>query len=253
MREDWKSEEIRRRKEEEAKEERRPEDEKEREKRWQILLEQATTSTVSLPTETMDITPTSTREDGALFKEKVPKFRRLEGGEDIEAYFTGFERHLESYKVPKNQWTLKLVPLLSSDANEVYATMDPESIGEYDTVKSALFCHYRVTQSTYRQKIDQLKRKSGETWTVCGRRLLNLMKRWAANCNSVEEVLDLMAMDHISKLIPRQIATWVRDRSPASLDEATTWVDDFINNRGWNWDVLSEDEHWKRKPFHRDE
>ena len=79
------------------------------------------------------------------------------------------------------------------------------------------------------------------------------MKRWAANCNSVEEVLDLMAMDHISKLMPRQITTWVRDRSPVSFDEATTWADDFINNRGWNWDVLSEDEHWKRKPFRQDE
>ena len=120
--------------------------------------------------------------------------------------------------------------ILFSCVNEVYATMDPESIGEYDTVVSALFCHYRVTQSTYRQKIDQLKRKNGETWTVCGRRLLNLLKRWAANCNSVEEVLDLMAMDHITKLMPRQIATWVRGRSRASLDEATTWADDFINN-----------------------
>ena len=60
-------------------------------------------------------------------------------------------------------------------------------------------------------------------------------------------------MDHISKLMPRQIATWVRDRSPASFDETTTWADYFINNRGWNWDVLSEDEHWKRKPFCRDE
>ena len=59
-------------------------------------------------------------------------------------------------------------------------------------------------------------------------------------------------MDHISKLMPRQIATWVIDSSPASLNEATTWADDFINNRGWNWDVLSEDEHWKRKSFRRD-
>ena len=77
---------------------------------------------------------------------------------------------MECYSLPRHQWTRNLIPILPPEATQVYVQLDTESRQDYDTLKGALFGHYRITRETYRQKMDQFRRKTEETWSMCARR-----------------------------------------------------------------------------------
>ena len=64
---------------------------------------------------------------------------------------------------------------------------------DYASLRKALFAHYSITRSTYRQKMDQLRRQQGETWTVSGKRYKNLVIKWLDGCETVEDVVELLA------------------------------------------------------------
>ncbi len=110
----------------------------------------------------------------------VPKFRKLELGEDVESYFCAFEAHMDDYSVRKQWWTKHLAPILNPDASAVYTAMESEERRNYDKLKETLLDHYSVDKSTYRLKLDQFKRLSGETWLICAKRCKGLVRRWAA-------------------------------------------------------------------------
>ena len=146
--------------------------------------------------------------------ERIVTFRRLEKGEDVETSFAAFEAHMECYSLPRHQWTRNLIPILSPEATQVYLQLDTESRQDYDTLKGALFGHYRIPKETYRQKMDQFRWKTEETWSMCARRHNNLAIKWVGGCITGTEVLELVSTDALLKLMPRQMATHVRDGNP---------------------------------------
>ena len=171
-------------------------------------------------------------------RDKVPKFRKLEVEEDVDSYLGAYEAHMDSYSVPRTQWSKHLAPILNPDATEVYMAMESEDRKNYDSLKEALYAHYNMNKETYRRKMEQLRRKLGESWTVCGKRYKSLVRKWISGCETVEDIVELLAVDAITRLMPRPVANHVKDRSPTALAEATKLADDFIRNRGWNYDQL---------------
>ena len=172
--------------------------------------------------------------------ERIATFRRLEKGEDVETYFAAFEAHMECYSLPRHQWTRNLIPILPPEATQVYVQLDTESRQDYDILKGTLFGHYRITRETYRQKMDQFRRKTEETWSMCARRHNNLAIKWTGGCTTVTEVLELVSTDALLKLMPRQMATHVRDGKPKTLEAAANLADDFVITRGWTYNVVTE-------------
>ncbi len=43
--------------------------------------------------------------------------------DDIEAYLVTFERIMEAYKIPKEQWTYYLAPQLTGKAQQAFAAL----------------------------------------------------------------------------------------------------------------------------------
>ena len=73
-----------------------------------------------------------------------------------------------------------LAPLLDPEVYRVYVNLNEDVRIKYDKVKNALFQHYQVILVTYRLKLDNLKRKSGEIWVSMISRGKNLSKKWLA-------------------------------------------------------------------------
>lgn len=127
----------------------------------------------------------------------------------MEAYFTAFEAHMESYSLTRNLWNRHLVPVFPPEATQVYVVLDTDIRQDYNTHKTALFSHYRITRETYRQRMDQLRRKSEETWNTCGRRHLNLTMKWGECHTTAKEWADLVSTEAIISLMPKQMATYM--------------------------------------------
>ncbi len=182
----------------------------------------------------------------------VPTFRKLELDEDVESYFWAFEAHMDSYSVRKQWWTKHLAPILNPDASAVYTAMEFEEQRNYGKLKETLLDHYSVDKSTYRLKLDQFKRLSGETWLICAKRCKGLVKRWAADCDSVDAVLELVSLDIVTKLMPRPVANHVKDSKPMTVGEAAKLADNFMRHRDWNYCQPEESERNKPRSWRKD-
>ena len=168
----------------------------------------------------------------------------------VVSYFIGFETHYENYGVNKSQWPLKLVPLLSPSALDVYSTLNATDRKDYDKVKKALFRHFQVSRATYGRKIDELARKSGERWSGCARRHFNLIKRWGEGCKSADDVFNRIVSDKLLKIMPRTISSKVKERRPDTLEDTAQWADDSWESLGWNYDILPNgDVRAQDKPY----
>ena len=139
----------------------------------------------------------------ANLSHRVAKFHALAEGEDAQTYFNAFETHMAGYSVPIVQWINHLAPILTPAATEVFGNIDESERCDYNTVKTALFKHYRVTQESYCSSMDSFKTKSEESWLTCGLRFYHLSKKWVKNCATVESLLALVSWDAIYKLMPR--------------------------------------------------
>ena len=54
------------------------------------------------------------------------------------------------------------------------------------------------------------------------------------------EVLELVSTDALLKLMPRQMATRVRDGKPKILEAAANLADDFVIIWGWTYNAVTE-------------
>ena len=71
--------------------------------------------------------------------EKYVQLVRLTEKDDIETYFTTFERVMEAYEIDKSRWAFKLAPYLSGKAQQAYASLSAEEAAQYASVKEAVF------------------------------------------------------------------------------------------------------------------
>ena len=124
-------------------------------------------------------------------REKVPKYTKMSEGEDVVAFLEEFESHTESYKVPVDDWTRQLKPLLTETARKVYTRLTAEEKKDYAGVSKATLQYYHVTRDTYRRKLDEAVRETKEGWLLFGKRLKYLAEQWFNECNSTDEVIDV--------------------------------------------------------------
>lgn len=57
---------------------------------------------------------------------ELPRIPAFQQGEDIESYLLHFKRLAKTWGWPEEEWSFRLVPLLTGQALEAYLAMDEE-------------------------------------------------------------------------------------------------------------------------------
>ena len=86
---------------------------------------------------------------GTVTVERDVKFSKFTETDNIEAYLTTFERTMNAFKVPQEQWVYKLAPQLTGKAQQAFAAMEMTGAGNYDDVKAAILLRYNINEETY--------------------------------------------------------------------------------------------------------
>ena len=142
----------------------------------------------------------------------------------IVIYLELFEIHCTIYGTNIAQWPARLHPLLPPEVHATFQAM--REIDWKTKVKARLFKDYRVSCLNLSCRLDEIVRKPGERWVTCGQRVLNFVRRWIEGRKTVKEMCELIAMEKLMKIMPKQIAVKVKERKPKTLEQALYWADD---------------------------
>ena len=162
---------------------------------------------------------------------EIPKLAKFTEGDDIEAFLTTFERVMGMSTIEEDRWSCILAPQLAGKAQQAYAAMDVSRAGEYVEVKKMILRRYGVNQESYRQKSRAARKGQGETYQDLALRIGDLNRKWTRDCESVEEVRDLMNTEQLLDVLPPYLSTWVRERKPTTRVEAGELADEYVEAR----------------------
>ena len=163
--------------------------------------------------------------------EAAVKVTRLAEDDDIEGYLTTFERQMAAYEVDQKRWAYLLAPKLAGKAQQAYMALDNTEAGDYDVIKKAILKRYGVNEESYRRKFRARVRKAEESYTNLATDIIDLGKRWLAECMTMQEILEKIAIEQLLSALPEDVRVWVREHKPKTCAEAGHWADEFTQAR----------------------
>jgi transposase InsO family protein len=172
--------------------------------------------------------PVSARET-RLEKLPPPMLQKLQPSDDVEQFLTVFERVARQQKWPEDTWATQLPALLTGKARAAYVALPWEEATNFECVKAAVLKRYDINTESHRRKFRSDKKREGDTHTEFMARLKDRFSRWVkSQALSVE---DLIVLEQFYQALPPDVAIWLRDRKPESLEQAATLADDYFLSR----------------------
>ena len=170
---------------------------------------------------------------------KVPKLPSFnEGKDNVDVYLLRFERYAGQQKWPKSEWAVYLSALLTGKGLEVYYSLANEQANDYETLKKAILNRYEFNEEGFRKRFKNSKPEQGESGPSYATRVLNYFERWvdlSTSENTHESLIDLIVRDQFLHSIPRDMATFIRERKPKDIKAVTHLADQYIEaHGGWS-------------------
>ena len=162
------------------------------------------------------------------------RLTKLSEADDVEAYLTTFERMMTAFEVQKERWVFKLAPYLTGKVQQAYDAMAAEDASEYECLKAAILKRYNINEETYRVRFRAVARKPEEGYAEMATRVLDLLRKWMRECTSMEEVMEMVAVEQMLNSLPAEMRVWVCERKPKTVTEVGKLADDFAQGRGPN-------------------
>lgn len=164
--------------------------------------------------------------------DQEPRIAKLEDGDDIEHYLTTFERLAEVYQWPREDWAVRLIPLLTGKARCAFVAMNSSQTRNYDQVKAAILKKYEISAETYRLRFRSLSTPADETPTELYIRLKDLFSKWVHyEQSNKRDIMETLVQEQYLRVLYPEVRTWVKERNPDTAAEAATMVEAYIAAR----------------------
>ena len=163
---------------------------------------------------------------------KIPAFD--EGKDEMDSYLRRFERYADSQKWPKPCWATNLSALLKGRSLDVYALMPSEDALDYDKLKIALLKRFDLTEDGFRRKFKSSQPETGETFVQFSVRLSSYLLKWlkmAKVAETFEALFDLFMRDQFLQVCNRDLALFLKERVPPSIQEMAVLADQYREAR----------------------
>ena len=147
--------------------------------------------------------------------------------DDIEAYLVTFERVMQAYDIPNEQWTYYLAPQLTGKAQQAFAALPVEESKAYNGVKAAILLRYGVSEESYRRRFRSATRRTGETNRELALRLMDLQNKWLKSHSTVEAIREAIGIEQFLNTLPLEKRAWVSERKPTTCVKAGELADEY--------------------------
>ncbi|XP_052434931.1 uncharacterized protein LOC127975148 [Carassius gibelio] len=146
--------------------------------------------------------------------------------DDPGAFLELFEKSAEACSWPREQWPVRLIPLLSGEAQVAAQQLLVENLMVFDDLKRAVIQRVGRLTEQHRQRFRSLDLGEAGRPFAMAQQLRDSCRKWLlAEGSDVEHVVDLVVLEHFIALLPKKTAEWVQCHRPTSPStwRRTTW------------------------------
>ncbi|KAF4107832.1 hypothetical protein G5714_012196 [Onychostoma macrolepis] len=147
--------------------------------------------------------------------------------DDPEAFLDLFEKTAEAGGWPREQWPVRLIPLLSGEAQVAAQQLPVPNLLVFDDLKRAILQRVGRSPEQHRQRFRSLVLGESGRPFVMAQQLRDSCRKWLlAEGSDVDHIIDRVVLEQFVTRLPRKTAEWVQCHRPTSLDSAIQLVED---------------------------
>ncbi len=149
--------------------------------------------------------------------------------DDPEAFVDLFEKTAEACGWARSQWPVRLIPLLTGEAQVVAQQLPVENLLAYEDLKRAILQRVGRNPEQHRQRFRSMELGDCGRLFVIAQQLRDACHKWLlAEPRDVEGVIDLVVLEQFVARLPRRTAEWVQCHRPTSLAQAIQLAEDHL-------------------------
>ncbi len=147
--------------------------------------------------------------------------------DDAEAFLDLFEKTAAACGWPQTDWPVRLIPLLTGEAQLAARQLPVQNLLVYDDLKRAILQRVGQSPEQHRQRFRSLELGENGRPFVMAHQLRDACRRWLlAGEGGVDHVIDQVVLEQFIARLPKATAQWVQCHRPASLDLAIQLAED---------------------------
>ncbi|XP_026111956.1 uncharacterized protein LOC113090133 [Carassius auratus] len=149
--------------------------------------------------------------------------------DDPEAFLELFEKAAEACGWPREQLPVRLIPLLSGEAQVAAQQLPVANLLVFNDLKRAIIQRVGRSPEQHRQRFRSLDLGEAGRPFAMAQQLRDSCRKWLlAEGSDVEHVVDLVVLEQFITRLPKKTAEWVQCHRPASLDSAIHLAEDHM-------------------------
>ena len=156
----------------------------------------------------------------------VPKFDE----QDVETFFSTFEKYAHRLAWPTEYWTLMLQSVFVGKAQKVCSELSIEQSSDYEEVKALVLTAYELVPESYRQKFRNWKRKQGQTYVDYSKEKELWFDRWYRSLGEEKNfgrLREVILLEEFKNHIPSEIRTHLDEQGTTELHKAGMLADSY--------------------------
>ena len=154
---------------------------------------------------------------------------KMSAEDDAQAFLEAFEVAAEACHWPRDEWVVRLLPLLSGEAQQAAHSLPPSARGVYQNLRKAVLDRTGYSPEEQRRRFRDLGMAEEDRPFAYAQRLTDLARRWLQpEIRSAAGVVEQVVLERFVTGLPAATATWVRCHRPSSLSAAVTLAEDHL-------------------------
>ncbi|XP_077091535.1 uncharacterized protein LOC143743618 [Siphateles boraxobius] len=149
--------------------------------------------------------------------------------DDPEAFLDLFEKSAEAGRWPPADWPMRLIPLLSGEAQIAAQQLPVRNLLVYEDLKRAILQRVGRSPEQSRQQFRSMEFGESGRPFIFAQQLRDACRRWLmAEARDVDGVIEVVVLEQFIARLPKKTAQWVQCHRPTSLDQAIQLAEDQL-------------------------
>ncbi len=147
--------------------------------------------------------------------------------DDPETFLDLFEKTAEACGWAQTDWPVRLIPLLTGEAQLAAQQLPVQNLLVYDDLKRAILQRVGRSPEQHRQRFRSLELGENGRPFAMAHQLRDACRRWLlAGEGGVKQIIDRVVLEQFIARLSKKTAQWVLCHRPASLDLAIQLAED---------------------------